>query len=43
MLKDSQFEKENFRSLIEDDGIRKIEDRLNIIDTFLNIEGACDP
>lgn len=39
MLKDSQFEKENFRSLIEDDGIRKIEDRLNIIDTFLNIEG----
>lgn len=33
-----QFEKSNFRSLIEDDSVGRIEDRLNIIDTFLSTE-----
>ena len=32
------FEKSNFRSLIEGDSIGRLEDRLNIIDTFLSTE-----
>ena len=38
MLKDHQSEKANFRSLIEEDGIGRVEDRLNIIDAFLEKE-----
>lgn len=38
MIKDDQHEKENFRSLMQDDGLGRIEDRLNIIDTFLCTE-----
>jgi len=38
MLNNNLFEKANFRSLIEDDGIGRIEERLNVIDTFLNTE-----
>ncbi|MFH1350069.1 MAG: transcriptional repressor [Pseudomonadota bacterium] len=38
MLKDNHFEKDNFRSLIEEDGIGRIEDRLNIIEIFLGTE-----
>lgn len=32
------FEKANFRSLIEGDSVGRLEDRLNIIDTFLSTE-----
>jgi Fur family ferric uptake transcriptional regulator len=38
MVETNQYEKENFRSLIEDDSIGKVEDRLNIIDAFLSTE-----
>ena len=38
MIKTNQYEKENFRSLIENDDIGDVEDRLNILDTFLEIE-----
>ncbi|MFH1628409.1 MAG: transcriptional repressor, partial [Pseudomonadota bacterium] len=39
MIKDNQFEKASFRSLIEHDAVGRIEDRLNIIDVFLDTEG----
>jgi len=38
MINDSDNEKENFRSLIESDDIGRVEDRLNIVDTFLKTE-----
>ena len=38
MINNNQYEKANFRSLIESDGIGNVEDWLNVIDTFLNIE-----
>ena len=38
MVNDSYFEKENFRSLIESDEIGNVEERLNVIDAFLNTE-----
>ena len=38
MVNNNQYEKANFLSLIENDGIGNVEDRLNVIDTFLNIE-----
>jgi len=38
MVNDSHFEKENFRSLIESDEIGNVEERLNVIDVFLNTE-----
>ena len=38
MINNNHFEKENFRSLIETDDIGQVEDRLNIIDTFLSTE-----
>jgi len=38
MSNKNQFEKANFRALIENDEIGNIEDRLNIIDTFLSTE-----
>jgi Fur family ferric uptake transcriptional regulator len=38
VIVDSQLEKESFRSLIENDGLGRVEDRLNIINTFLDIE-----
>ena len=38
MINKNQFEKANFRALIENDEIGNIEDRLNIIDTFLSTE-----
>jgi Fur family ferric uptake transcriptional regulator len=38
MVNDSHFEKENFRSLIENDKIGNVEERLNVIDVFLNTE-----
>ena len=38
MLNNNQFEKTNFRTLIEKDEIGQVEDRLNIIDTFLETE-----
>ena len=38
MISDSQFEKDNFIAIIKDDGIGRIEDRLNIIDVFLRTE-----
>jgi Fe2+ transport system protein FeoA len=34
----NQLEKGNFHSLIENDGIEKVKDRLNIIDAFLDTE-----
>jgi Fur family ferric uptake transcriptional regulator len=34
----SYFEKENFRSLIEEDGKDRIQDRLNVIEVFLGTE-----
>ena len=37
-MMDNQFEKLNFRALIENDDIGRVEDRLNIIDVFLNTE-----
>jgi Fur family ferric uptake transcriptional regulator len=38
MGNDNKFEKRNFRALIESDNIGRVEDRLKIIDTFLNTE-----
>lgn len=38
MIHTNQLEKENFKSLIQDDEIGKVEDRLNIIDAFLSTE-----
>ena len=38
MIKTNQYEKANFRTLIENDEIGNVEDRLNIIDTFLSTE-----
>jgi Fur family ferric uptake transcriptional regulator len=38
MVNDSHLEKENFRSLIETDEIGNVEERLNVIDVFLNTE-----
>ena len=38
MVNDSHFEKENFRTLIESDEIGNVEERLNVIDVFLNTE-----
>ncbi|MBN1832132.1 MAG: transcriptional repressor [Deltaproteobacteria bacterium] len=38
MINDSHFEKKNFRSLIESDEIGNVEERLNVIDAFLNTE-----
>ena len=38
MINNNQLEKANFRSLIENDDIGNVEDRLNIIDTFLRTE-----
>lgn len=38
MLKDSEIERANFKSLIENDPVGKVEDRLNIIDAFLGTE-----
>jgi Fur family ferric uptake transcriptional regulator len=38
MGNDKTFEKNNFRALIESDHIGRVEDRLNIVDTFLNTE-----
>lgn len=38
MIETNQYEKENFRSLIEGDSIGNVEDRLNVIDAFLNTE-----
>ena len=38
MKSDKHFEKENFRMLIENDGIGQLEERLNVIDTFLSTE-----
>ena len=38
MLKNNHFETTNFRSLIENDHIGRVEERLNIIDTFLDTE-----
>lgn len=38
MLKENSREKRNFKALIETDGIGRVEDRLNVIDTFLNTE-----
>jgi len=38
MINNNQFEKTNFRTLIEKDAIGRVEDRLNIIDTFLKTE-----
>ena len=38
MINNNQFEKTNFRTLIEKDEIGRVEDRLNIIDTFLKTE-----
>ena len=38
MINNNQLEKENFRSLIEDDGIGNINERLTVIDTFLSTE-----
>ena len=39
MINDNHFEKENFRTFIESDDIGRVDDRLQIIDTFLNTEG----
>ncbi len=38
MISDNQYEKGNFRSLIENDGLGRVEERLNIIETFLSTE-----
>ena len=38
MINNNQFEKTNFRTLIEKDEIGRVEDRLNIINTFLETE-----
>ena len=38
MVNDSHFEKDNFRSLIESDEIGNAEERLNVIDVFLDTE-----
>ena len=38
MINNNHFEKSNFRILIENDNIGRMEERLNIIDTFLNTE-----
>jgi Fur family ferric uptake transcriptional regulator len=38
MLEDHHFEKANFQSLIEEDNIGRVNERLNIIDTFLGTE-----
>jgi len=38
MIRDNQYEKANFRALIEDDGLGRVEERLNIIDIFLTTE-----
>ncbi|MBN2126110.1 MAG: transcriptional repressor [Deltaproteobacteria bacterium] len=38
MFSDNQYEKTNFRTLIENDDIGMVEERLNIIDTFLSTE-----
>ena len=38
MMNDNYFEKTNFRTLIENDDIGKVEERLNIIEVFLSIE-----
>jgi len=38
MINGNQLEKNNFQNLIEDDDIGKVEDRLNIIDVFLETE-----
>lgn len=38
MINSNNYEKENFRSLIESDNIGRVEDRLNIIDAFLGTE-----
>jgi Fur family ferric uptake transcriptional regulator len=38
MLNEHQFEKENFRALIEEDDFGNVEERLNIIDAFLGVE-----
>lgn len=38
MINNNHFEKSNFRVLIENDDIGRMEERLNIIDTFLDTE-----
>ena len=38
MINNNHFEKSNFRILIENDNIGRTEERLNIIDTFLDTE-----
>lgn len=38
MIRTDQYEKANFRALIEKDGLGDVEDRLNVIDLFLDIE-----
>ena len=38
MKNNKQFEKENFRMLIENDSIGQVEERLNVIDAFLSTE-----
>ena len=38
MISNNTIEKSNFRSLIENDGVERVDDRLNIIDTFLSTE-----
>ncbi|MBN1847865.1 MAG: transcriptional repressor [Deltaproteobacteria bacterium] len=38
MINDNYLEKENFKTLIESDDIGRVEDRLNVIDTFLSTE-----
>ena len=38
MINNNHFEKSNFRILIENDNIGRMEERLNIVDTFLDTE-----
>ena len=38
MLNQHQLEKDNFRALIENDSIGNVEERLNVIDAFLEVE-----
>lgn len=38
MLKDHQLEKDNFRTLIGEDDVGDVEERLNVIDAFLEVE-----
>ncbi len=38
MISNNEFEKNNFRTLIENDEIGDVDDRLNVIDTFLDTE-----